>query len=347
MGRPKWCPLPDSLVIRTSSSKEVEALVADLSSASSLKRDAAVARLTVIGRRAVDRVIRLASNASAPATARIAAFRSLEAIADPRALQAALGAFADSDFSVTVAALNTARIFLRMPQGVEALDRVIQIALDRTRSLAVRIAAIQALGALPQATVEPVLAALKADPEPEIANVLQPTQRRAAVNTVQRLEAAAGGTLPADAAMLKSAIARSAADVPLSTLQQIIEHVRVREGSEPAERRTGWMGARAAAHLALADRGSRLALYDLRETIESSRQPIPVEFFAAVTAIGDASCLEPLATAYARAKDEWSRTHLADAFRAIVAREKITRRHATAKKIEKRSPGLWERLVGH
>jgi hypothetical protein len=106
------------------------------------------------------------------------------------------------------------------------------------------------------------------------------------------------------------------------------------------------MGARAAAHLALAQRGSRVALYDLRETIESARDRLPVEFFAAVTAIGDASCLEPIASAYSRASDDWSRRHLADAFRAIVDREKMTKRHATAKKIEKRWPGVWTAMVG-
>jgi HEAT repeat protein len=332
------------LAIRASSSKEVETLVADLSSDSSLKRDAAVARLIVIGPRAVDRVVRLASNRAASATARIAAFRSLEAIADPRALPAAVEAFADADPSIAIAALNAARVFLRMPQGVEVLDSVIQIALDRDGVLPVRLAAIQALSELPQATIEPVLAALRSEPDPEIANVLQPPQRRAVVNTVQRLDAAAAGTLPTDAEALKSAIARSGAEVPLLTLHQIIERVRVREGSDPAARQAGWMGARAAAHIALADRGSRLALYDLRETIESLREPIPVEFFAAVTAIGDATCLEPIASAYRRAKDDWSRTHLADAFRAIVNREKITRRNATAKKIEKRFPGMWELL---
>jgi HEAT repeat protein len=333
------------LAIRASTSKEVETLVADLSSDSSLKRDAAVARLTVIGARAVDRVTRLASNRSSSATARIAAFRSLEAIADPRALPATLEAFTDPDASIAVAALNTARVFLRMPQGVDALDGVIQIALDREGVLPVRLAAIQALSELPPATVEPILAALRSEPEPEIANVLKPARRRAVVNTVQRLEAAAAGNLPTDAEALKSAIARSGAEVPLPTLHQIVERVRVREGSDAAERRSGWMGARAAAHVALADRGSRLALYDLRETIGSLREPIPVEFFAAVTAIGDATCLEPIAAAYRRTKDDWSRMHLAEAFRAIVGREKITRRHAIVQKIEKRWPGIWKSLV--
>jgi hypothetical protein len=106
------------------------------------------------------------------------------------------------------------------------------------------------------------------------------------------------------------------------------------------------MGARAATHLALAQRGSRLALYDLRETIESAHDRLPVEFFAAVTAIGDATCLEAIANAYSRARDEWSRRHLGDAFRAIVDREKITKRQAMAKKIEKRWPGVWTAMVG-
>jgi hypothetical protein len=333
------------LVIKASSSKDIDALVCDLSSDSAIKRDTAVARLAVIGPRAVERLSGLASNSTAPASARVAAFRSLEAIAEPRGLGPALAAFADPDASVVIAALNTARIFLRTPEGVETLDRLIEIALDSRRPVAVRVAAIQALAELPGATLKPVMAALKTDPDAEIRNILQPPSRRARVNTVDRLEAAACGALPNDPAALKSALARSATAVSLSTLQQLIERVRVQEGSVSAERRVGWMGARATTHLALAHRASRLALYDLRETIESSRERIPVEFFAAVTAIGDTSCLEPLATAYSRVKDEWSHRQLADAFRAIVQREKVTRRHAAVKRIEKRWPGAWESLV--
>jgi HEAT repeat protein len=111
------------------------------------------------------------------------------------------------------------------------------------------------------------------------------------------------------------------------------------------------MGARAAAHVALATRGSRLAVYDLREALEAAREPLPVEFLAALTLAGDASCLEPIAAAYARAAgdhaDAWWPRHLADAFQSIVSREGLTRRHAVVKKIEKRWPdalrALWQR----
>ena len=46
------------------------------------------------------------------------------------------------------------------------------------------------------------------------------------------------------------------------------------------------MTARAAAHQVLAARGSTVALYDLRETVESG-EPAPVEMLAALEVIGD------------------------------------------------------------
>src|SRR5262249_4763981 len=155
------------------------------------------------GQRAVDRLIKLSSNSKTSTAARVAAFRALEGIGEPRALQPALAAFAEPDSSITVAALNAARVFLHSSQGIEALDRFIELALDRRRSVTVRVAAIQALADLPEATVKPVLAALRNDPDAEIRNVLQPLPRRAAVNTVQRLEAAAEGSLPDDPEALR------------------------------------------------------------------------------------------------------------------------------------------------
>jgi hypothetical protein len=101
------------------------------------------------------------------------------------------------------------------------------------------------------------------------------------------------------------------------------------------------MRARAAAHLALAERGSRLALYDLRESLNGTAR-LPVEFVAALSLVGDAGCLEAIAGAYARAseagraRDDWWRQHLAGAFVTIARREKVTKRHAAMKKIEKR-----------
>jgi len=46
-----------------------------------------------------------------------------------------------------------------------------------------------------------------------------------------------------------------------------------------------------------------------------------------------------MAGAHARASNAWWRRRLADAFQTIIARERLTRRHAVMRRIEKRWPG--------
>src|SRR5581483_11480354 len=109
-------------------------------------------------------------------------------------------------------------------------------------------------------------------------------------------------------------VAAAAAEAPLAVLLRIVERVRDREASEPAARRAAWTTLRATTHLALARRGSRLAVYDLRESLEIAKDPLPVDALAALSLIGDASCLEAIASAHARSKDDWWRGHLRAAF---------------------------------
>jgi hypothetical protein len=63
-----------------------------------------------------------------------------------------------------------------------------------------------------------------------------------------------------------------------------------------------------------------------------------VEFLTALSLVGDASCLEAIAAAHARAKDAWWREQLARLFRDIVVREQLTRRQAAIARIAKRFP---------
>jgi hypothetical protein len=121
----------------------------------------------------------------------------------------------------------------------------------------------------------------------------------------------------------------------------LIEQIRAREQGDSA---TAWTGARAAVHAALAARSSRLAVYDLRESLERATQPLPVEMLTALGAIGDRSCLEAIAAAYSRVSDQWWRRHLVEAFHVIVAREGITRRTGPVAKIHKRHPEALDRL---
>ena len=82
--------------------------MADLSSTDAVTRESAIARLAVIGPRAIDRLGRLIqSRTTAPV--RAAALRALEAIDDPRALDTALTAIDDINSSVSIAAIAIAR----------------------------------------------------------------------------------------------------------------------------------------------------------------------------------------------------------------------------------------------
>jgi len=340
------------LAIKPSSARHIDALLEDLHAASAATRDAAVARLTVIGARAVERIVALAES-TAGTPARTAAFKALEAIGDARALEPALRALDDPDAAIAVAAAGVARLFVRSARGATAVDRLTAAALDGRRPDAVRLAALGSLRDLDVTTLAPLLATLAADASAAVrehAGAEGARRRNEGSRPADLLSRAADRGPADDAGALRQAIMHAGRKAALPKLLRIVERVREREASEPPARRAEWIAVRAAAHLALAQRGSRLALYDLRESLEGAAQ-LPVEFVAALSLVGDTGCLESIAVAYARAsgagraRDDWWRRHLADAFGTIVGREKITRRHAVMKKIAKRWPGVVEELL--
>jgi hypothetical protein len=313
--------------IKASPIRQVDPLIADLRSDHVVTRDAAVARLTVIGAGAVARLVTLACS-DAPVPARIAALRALEAIGDARGRAAILRAVDDPDDTVAVTAIGAAGAHLRGRHGADALDRLTRTALDRRRHDSVRAAAVNAVRELDPSTIAPLLEALRDDP----------------------LLSAARRPLPDDPGAMRQAVVREGAQAPLAALLRVIDAVREREGKDAVARRSEWQAVRAAGHLALAHRGSRIAMFDLRESLGPAAPPLPVEFLAALSIVGDVSCLEPIAWAHARADDGWTRTRLADTFQIIVKREGLSRRHATIKKIHQRSPQalreLWPGRAG-
>jgi len=249
--------------------------------------------------------------------------------------------------AVAAAAAGVARVHLRGPRGAAAVDRLATVVLDRTRDVTARIAALRALQELEPATIAPILASLADDPNATIraeAGLGEEVSGHRTGDPDAVVAQSGNNGLPDDPAAVRQALNLSSSSVPLPALLKVVERVREREGSEPAAVRDQWRLTRAAAHVALANRGSRLALYDLRESLETAKAPLPVEFLAALTLIGDASCLEAIAGAHARtkAKDAWWRGQLARVFRDIVSREKMTRRHAVLKRIEKRWPGVMQ-----
>jgi hypothetical protein len=127
----------------------------------------------------------------------------------------------------------------------------------------------------------------------------------------------------------------------------VIEIARTREDGAPAAAdRLEWRAVRGSVHLALAQRGSRVAVYDLRETLAGAAEALPAGFVEAAALVGDGSCLEPIAEALARCpatldrRDQQWRDDLLRAGRAIVERERLTRRHAVIRKIAAASPAI-------
>jgi hypothetical protein len=338
------------VVIKASSRKEVDALIADLRSEHDVARDAAAARLAVIGARAVDRLLAVACDQAVSPASRVSALGALEAIGDSRTVDTLLGLVDGQPDELASGAVRALRSFLGGAEGLRVLDRLTSVAMDRQRSDQVRATALQTLKDLDASTLKPIVDALRRDPSPAIVALTSgdaPPPRigsRASKSGSSRLlDRAADGAFPPDAADLHRAIAEAGSVVSLSTLHRIIERLRDRERDNGRNRRE-WMTARGAAHAALASRGSRLALYDLRESLEAALEPLPVEFLTALTAIGDASCLEAVAGAYDRSADGWWKRHLADAFRTIAVRERSTRRHGVVRRIARRWPEAFAEL---
>ncbi|HVH25100.1 MAG TPA: hypothetical protein VM818_00025 [Vicinamibacterales bacterium] len=327
--------------IKASSARQIQRLIVDLSADHVTVREAAVARLGVAGPRAVDALlVQLESTISS--SARTGALRALEAIGDPRTLDRVLEEIDTSDQAVASAAISAARVFLSDKRGAAVVDRLTRAVLDRSRDEAVRIAALHALRDLKLSTLAPLLEALEHDPSAALRAALRFDPRPRPMDVITE---AADRTLPDEPDELAEALAHAGSRVTFSLLLRVIERVRDREQVEPEARRQKWTMVRGRAHVALANRGSRVALYDLRESFEIATSPLPVEFLAALQLIGGASCLEATAAAHARAArrdtagvtgEHWWRDRLADVFRAIVARERLTRRHTVMKKLAKR-----------
>ncbi len=318
------------MVIKASAAAEIRPLIDALAADDPVRREAAIARLAIIGGRAVDRLL-TAYRTATHAGARIAVLRALEAIGDHRMLDVARTALSrGGDEGIAgAAALRALLDSPHAPAAADSLDALMGVALDTRAERRLRLAAIDALQAMPEPVKSRIAAAL-ADRGPLPPDDAWP----------EALE----GRLPDDPAAFRELLHARAPAAAVTELRKLIDAVRAREKSAAdAARPAAWRSVRGTLHQALALRGSRVALYDLRETLEDAAEPLPVSFLAALHVIGDTSCLPALAAAHARADETGSwRGQVRDAFRAIVKREKITRRHAVMKRIVAR----WPQILG-
>jgi hypothetical protein len=320
-------------------SADTERLIEELKSADPLRRQTAAARLGVIGARAVTRLLALAGDTSDGA-AQVAALGALEAIGDRRSGTLARTLTTGENDQVAIAAIGVLGAIAA--EDDRAFDQLTSLALDRSVSDDRRVAAVNALQGLPASVTKPIMDVLATD----AAVPVQSHVARAAAGATEPIDVIAERGLPSDAAVFTAIVREEGADARVTLLRDLIDRVRVRERTtKSAGARAAWMASRGLLHQHLAARGSRLAVYDLRETLEAAREPLPVGFLAAAAAVGDVNCLEPLAAAWINeapgakeTDDRWWRDHLREAFAAIVKRERVTRRHAVLRRILERWP---------
>jgi hypothetical protein len=324
------------MVIKASAAAEIRLLVEALSGADDVRREAAAARLIVIGGRAVERLL-AAYERAASAAARVTILRVLEPIGDPRCLEPARLALKEEP-AVAIAATHVLRGLLDSGPRVAtaALEALVTVALDGGAPRPLRLAAVEMLRELPdhvRAGVADVLG-----PEAAIEAEVPESPRQAVKSA---WTGALDGRLPDRAADLREAVHARAASAPLTSLQKLVDALKTRE-SAAGDHAAEWRALRGTVHQALALRGSRVALYDLRESLSAATTPLPVSFLSAVHTVGDSTCLEPLAQAYVRAgeDEDWWRQQLLSAFRAVMAREKLTERSAAVKKIAAKWPAF-------
>jgi hypothetical protein len=336
------------MVIRASSASEIRALVAALGSEDEVAREAAAARLAVLGTRAVPHLLAAYGQASGR-TARLAILRAMEPVADSRTLAVSTAAIRDGA-DVALAAIAVLRSLTQSSHAAtadEALEALVSAAINPSIERRVRLAAIDAVAGISAGVRERLQAALMHDPDRSI-RARMSAARADGIDADAAWRDALDGRLPDDAAALREAFVARAGSAPLSEVQALVDRVRAREIECEGAAAEGWLILRGALHQALALRGSRIALYDLRETLETAAAGVPASFVSAAQAIGDASCLEALASAFSRVQQDDRRRHaMAVAFRSIAAREKPARRKAVLERIRSKWPESGAQLTGN
>ena len=132
----------------------MQQLVAELRQKNAVRREAAIARLRVLGHRALARLSTVATEDDDPA-ARASALKVLDGLDDPKVPSLALRAMSDADVDVRVAAIAVLRPWLVREEGTGIMDALVAAALDRDQPSAVRLAALDALAQLPRDIVQP------------------------------------------------------------------------------------------------------------------------------------------------------------------------------------------------
>jgi HEAT repeat protein len=313
-----------------SKASETKALIAALDDRRPARREAALARLTLLGERSLPYAVEALRSPSP--LVRMGALSMLERAGTNRALPHALPLLADADEAVAARAAQVAASHLD-PRTVKALRKAL-----RTRGPEVARAAAEALVRLFDLglveALEPLLDALF--DEGAVDEV-----RLVALGVVARLPAEESAPLLTRLAgttsrRMSRAVASHRGPPPsdhapsIPALHREIERLSA-AGSGQTEPGAA-AAAKADVHLALARLDSRIALYDLREMLEARPVRSAGVLLQAAGLIGDKSLVATLARL--AAEEPGLLEPCAEAFGAIVRRSSLRRTSASMRVVK-------------
>jgi len=382
--------------IVASKAHQIHELIGRLGSQDEVRRESAIARLTLLGERATEALLQALPRASQ--ATRLGILTVLEATGDRRGLSSILAQLESSEPAVVLRAVAAATTLpdprtaqalarlaghpdpavrrsaldalLRLAKAgyLEALDALLGLLFDERAALPSRLAALPVVdqvtgkdrrillrdlraipalaervaameksgGARPQRRPRAVAPATAASLIESL--LARPGDLQSALETGRALCQLDAGAEPA----VRAALERTSHLLPLRMLADALGHWR-QPASLPALRQlldrlttapgdpAGVAEVKARIHLVLADMGSRIALYDLREMLEARPVLAAPSLLRAAAAVGDSSFLPALAALAGSGSgllDDCRR-----AFAAIAGREKLRRGSKAAKAV--------------
>jgi hypothetical protein len=348
--------------------------VAALSAPEAAQRDAAVARLRLLGLRALPAL--LAALDTLPDTARLAASDVLEALDDARARAAleqlagdacasvaqraleALGEQASASAAQACAArlragpasvrLSAARALVRLYAAgvVEALEPLVACLFDsEPQTPALHASALEVLAYLPAADADALRQRLAAG---STAPAARPADPEAWIHTLTARGVAAIEELIAwrarerqPAAGADAALVTALAELGPPAIPALHRALEALAGDASSRATDAGHAAAACAHRALARLASRLALYDLRERLTLAPERHLAPLLEVAQELGDAQVA--LAVLRRCARQPLLAARCAPTFAAIVVREHLSRRQAPWRNLH--GPGEREALL--
>ncbi len=323
--------------VRAARSSDIQRSLDHLSSSDAVTRESAVARLLLVGGRAIAPLRTLVAADTVATQTRIAALQTLGLLDQGEAVVAAISCLASSDDVLAAEAVEMlGRAILggdREDVSDRALEHLTGLALSFGAPLDRRTRAVQLLRQLPEHVYQPVLDALEQTPS------LSGLSTSSAPSPSPLISLwIAQGRLPLDEAAVVDAIDTEGRLASVTDLHRVIEMLRARAASAASDR-AGWDRVRGEVHRVLAEQGSTLALYDLREALDNTATLASPGLLAAAQAIADVSCLASVTLRWLEAgADPWLRDQCERVFRSIVERERLRRNSAAMALLLKRWP---------